>query len=248
MQRRVIHHPVTDSTTERAFAALRGGAAEDGDVHTADEQTAGRGRLGRSWSSPPGGDLYASLILLPPPPGPAPAGLTIAVGLGVLRGLERLGANDLSLKWPNDVIDGSGAKLAGVLIESRGLDSSAPHFVAGFGVNVTRTEFPPELLAERPVTSLALAGITADASQVLEAILPEIDAALTQLTAAARVLCSAFVQRAGLHEGAVELTRAGETLRGRILSLDLDQGITLASAEGSQVTIALEHVAALRRI
>jgi hypothetical protein len=46
----------------------------------------------------------------------------------------------------------------------------------------------------------------------------------------------------------VELTRAGETLRGRLLSLDLDQGITLASAEGSQVTIALEHVAALRRI
>lgn len=146
------------------------------------------------------------------------------------------------------MIDGSGAKLAGVLIESRGLDSSAPHFVAGFGVNVTRTEFPPELLAERPVTSLALAGITADASQVLEAILPEIDAALTQLAAAARILCSAFVQRAGLHEGAVELTRAGETLRGRILSLDLDQGITLASAEGSKVTIALEHVAALRRI
>ena len=246
METRIIHHGATDSTSERAFAALSDGSAAHGDVHTASAQSAGRGRLGREWSSPPGGDLYASLILLPKPPGFHPAGLTMAVGLGVLRGLERLGASDLRLKWPNDIIDTDGSKLAGVLIESRGLRPDAPHYVAGFGVNVTRTAFPPKLQAERPVTSLALQGVEADAAQTLDAILPEVDAALSQLDSSPHILCSAFVERAGLYGGDVEVTRAGESLRGRIVSLDLEDGLTLDSTEGGRVVLSLEHVSALQ--
>ena len=176
MDRRIIRHGVTDSTSLRAFAALEEGTAAHGDVHLASAQTEGHGRLGREWSSPPGGDLYASVVLLPPAPGFDPVGLTMAVGLGVLRGLERLGGADLSLKWPNDVVDARGAKLAGVLVESRGLQTSAPHYVAGFGVNVTRREFPAELVKERPVTSLALCGVETDAERALEGVLDELEA------------------------------------------------------------------------
>ena len=248
MDRRTIQHGVTDSTSERAFAALENGTAAHGDVHVAESQTAGRGRFGRKWSSPPGGDLYASVVLLPPPPGWDPVGLTMAIGLGVLRGLERLGIAGLRLKWPNDIVDSGGAKLAGVLVESRGFQPGAPHYVAGFGVNITRTEFPPELLEERPVTSLALCGVEADAERSLESVLDELDAALTQLEAAPHILCSAFVERAGLYERDVEVTRADTTLRGRLLGLDLDVGLTLASEGDAQVVIPLEHVSALRHI
>ena len=148
----------------------------------------------------------------------------------------------------NDIVDSGGAKLAGVLVESRGFQPGAPHYVAGFGVNITRTEFPPELLEERPVTSLALCGVEADAERSLESVLDELDAALTQLEAAPHILCSAFVERAGLYERDVEVTRADTTLRGRLLGLDLDVGLTLASEGDAQVVIPLEHVSALRHI
>ncbi|MCH2104515.1 MAG: biotin--[acetyl-CoA-carboxylase] ligase [Planctomycetes bacterium] len=248
MDRRVIRHGVTDSTSERAFAALAEGSASHGDVHLATAQTRGRGRLGREWSSPEGGDLYASLVLLPPPPGYDPVGLTMAVGLGVLRGLERAGGEELMLKWPNDVVDAAGAKLAGVLVESRGLQPDAPHYVAGFGVNITRTEFPAELTAERPVTSLRLLGITADTEGVLEEILGELEAALTQLIANPSALCSTFVRRAGLFNGPLEVQRGKELCRGRLLELDLEIGLTLETAEGAALTIPLEHVSALRQV
>ena len=248
MDRRIIRHGVTDSTSLRAFAALEEGTAVHGDVHLASAQTEGRGRLGREWSSPPGGDLYASVVLLPPAPGFDPVGLTMAVGLGVLRGLERLGGADLSLKWPNDVVDARGAKLAGVLVESRGLQTSAPHYVAGFGVSVTRREFPAELVKERPVTSLALCGVETDAERTLEGVLDELGAALSQLSASPHILCSAFVERAGLYGQDLELTRGSESHRGRLLGLDLDVGITLASLDGGEVIFPLEHVSALRHI
>ena len=248
MDRRIIRHGVTDSSSERAFAAIADGTAAHGDVHVASAQTAGRGRLGREWSSPPGGDLYASVVLLPPTPGLDPVGLTMAVGLGVLRGLERLGGASLSLKWPNDVVDAQGAKLAGILVESRGLQPSAPHYVAGFGVNVTRREFPAELMKERPVTSLALCGVDTDADRVLEGVLDELVAALSQLSASPHILCSAFVERAGLYGRDLELTRGSELHRGRLLGLDLDVGITLASQGGEEVIFPLEHVSALRHL
>lgn len=248
MDRRIIRHGVTDSSSERAFAALADGTAAHGDVHIAQAQTAGRGRLGREWSSPPGGDLYASVVLLPPAPGFDPVGLTMAVGLGILRGLERLGGASLSLKWPNDVVDAGGAKLAGVLVESRGLQLSAPHYVAGFGVNVTRTEFPLELMEERPVTSLALCGVETDAERALEGVLDELDAALSQLSASPHILCSAFVERAGLYGEDLEVTRGSERHLGRLLGFDLDVGLTLAALDGEELIFPLEHVSALRHI
>ena len=248
MKQRIIQHGATDSSSERAFAALTEGSALNGDVHVAESQSAGRGRLGREWSSPPGGDLYASVILLPQPPGWHPAGLTIAAGLGVLRGLERLGATKLSLKWPNDIIDSAGAKLAGVLIETRGLKEDAPHYVTGFGVNLSRTSFSPELVAERPVTSLALMGLEIDAESALAQILPELDAAIQQLEKSPNVLCSAFVERAGLYGREVELKNLEETARGRLVDLNLETGISLISDDRARINIPLEHVSDLRSI
>ena len=68
MTLRVLRHGIVDSTSERAFAALADGSARHGDVHVAEGQSAGRGRLGRLWASAPGEGLYASLVLLPGPP------------------------------------------------------------------------------------------------------------------------------------------------------------------------------------
>lgn len=157
------HHASLSSTNDRALAWLAEGAP-DGALVTADQQTAGRGRLGRSWSSPAGRDLYASVILRPGVAAHGFGALALAVGVGLREGLlaafggeaswREHGWPALALKWPNDVLLG-GRKLAGILCESRWRGREV-EVVVGFGINVHRSlaEFEPSL-RER-ATSLAL--------------------------------------------------------------------------------------------
>jgi len=134
------HHAELGSTNDRALEWLRQGASH-GSVVTADAQSAGRGRRGRAWFSPPGESLYASLVLRPGPVRPperlGPLGL--AVGVGLREGLPPL-SQPVVLKWPNDLkVDGR--KLGGILCESRWV-GDAPEVVVGFGINVHARVFP----------------------------------------------------------------------------------------------------------
>ncbi|MCK6445203.1 MAG: biotin--[acetyl-CoA-carboxylase] ligase [Planctomycetes bacterium] len=173
---RITRYDVTDSTNERALAAIANGEARHGDVFVAREQTRGRGRRGATWHSPPGEGLYFSIALLPRRPVSPPA-LTMASGLAVWRALRALGLLGVELKWPNDLFVGR-AKLVGILVETRGLDPRAPHYVVGVGINVAQRTFAPELLAERAVTSLALCGVERSTDDVLRAALAELEPAL----------------------------------------------------------------------
>lgn len=104
--------------------AARGDAA-DGDWLIAERQTAGRGRMGRSWESPAGNFYGSTLIALRPTDPPAPS-LSLAIGYGVWMAVGR----PATLKWPNDLMIGQ-AKVAGVLLERQGHD-----LVAGMGINL----------------------------------------------------------------------------------------------------------------
>ncbi len=158
------HHASLASTNDRALAWLASGAP-DGALVTADQQSAGRGRLGRRWSSPAGRDLYASVILRAGVPAAGFGALALAVGVGLREGLlaafggaeswRERGWSALTLKWPNDLLLGE-RKLAGILCESRWRGREV-EVVVGFGINVHREldEFEPAL-RER-ATSLALA-------------------------------------------------------------------------------------------
>ncbi|MFA5844984.1 MAG: biotin--[acetyl-CoA-carboxylase] ligase [Coriobacteriia bacterium] len=123
---------VTESTNDDCKALARAGAPE-GTAVLAAEQTAGRGRLGREWSSPPGG-VYVSALLRPPMPAAAVSALSPATALGIARGLRALGA-DVGVKWPNDVMLG-GDKVAGVLLEMSAEADRVEWVVAGCGVDV----------------------------------------------------------------------------------------------------------------
>lgn len=130
----------TASTNDDARALAREGAPE-GTVVLASSQSAGRGRLGRTWASPAGG-AYLSIVLRPSVAPAELAPLALVVGLGVARGLEEHFGVTASLKWPNDVVLASG-KLAGVLLEMSAETDRVNWVVAGVGLNVRRNDDGP---------------------------------------------------------------------------------------------------------
>jgi BirA family transcriptional regulator, biotin operon repressor / biotin---[acetyl-CoA-carboxylase] ligase len=141
----------TGSTNADVLRRAEAGASE-GLVIAADEQTEGRGRLGRSWVSPPGASVSVSVLLRPALTGEAWGWLPLITGLAVAAGIAEATGLDPVLKWPNDVIVTTGrpGKVAGVLVERAGTAASA-----GFGINTAMAE------GELPVpeaSSLLLAG------------------------------------------------------------------------------------------
>jgi BirA family biotin operon repressor/biotin-[acetyl-CoA-carboxylase] ligase len=124
---------LTGSTNDDARALAVEGAPE-GTVVLAGGQTAGRGRLGRTWRSPEGG-VYASLVMRPEVETPEAIVLPLVVGLGVARGLDAFSLGTM-LKWPNDVLTSDGRKVAGVLLEGLSEGWRVSWIVAGIGVNV----------------------------------------------------------------------------------------------------------------
>src|SRR3954447_19301412 len=154
-----VHHRTTDSTNARARDLAAAGAPH-GPLVTAGEQTAGRGRQGRSWVAAPGDALLMSLVLRDVDP-IVPLAAAVAVAGTVGDGAR--------IKWPNDIwIDRR--KVAGILLEGRPQEGWA---VLGIGLNVRTREFPDELGAI--ATSLALAGQEASVDQTLARLIPQID-------------------------------------------------------------------------
>jgi len=114
----------------------------EGAVVLADRQTAGRGRRGHAWFSPPGSGLYASVVLAPgraADPLRATLLLTLAAGVALAEGIDAVSGLRVDLKWPNDLYV-SRRKLAGILAEASG-----EHVVLGFGINTSVASYPPDL-------------------------------------------------------------------------------------------------------
>lgn len=153
--RRVLYFETTGSTNDVA-ASLAADGTEEGTVIIADAQTAGRGRRGRTWFSPPGAGLYVSVILAPSRSSAAERAvslLTIAAGVALAEAVEHVSGLAPSIKWPNDLIV-ERRKLAGILAEgvAQPAATGLRAVVLGYGINVGAAAFPPDL-ADR-VTSL----------------------------------------------------------------------------------------------
>jgi BirA family transcriptional regulator, biotin operon repressor / biotin---[acetyl-CoA-carboxylase] ligase len=162
-----VHHRRTGSTNERARElALMG--APHGTVVTADEQTAGRGRQGRSWIAPPGSAVLMSLVLRK-----FEEVLPLSAAVAICEALPV----ECAIKWPNDVWV-EGRKVAGILVEGR---PQAGWAVLGIGLNVTTETFPPELT--ETATSLRLAGVETDVERVLADVLAALEEWLATPTA-----------------------------------------------------------------
>ena len=152
----------TDSTNLWIKRLAKEGAPE-GTLALAEFQSAGRGRLGRSWEVPEGTSVMMSILLRPKfEPQYAPM-LTLVMGMAVAKAVKKLGF-DVSIKWPNDVVV-SHKKICGILTEMGVRDGKIDYAVIGVGINVNIKEFPEEMVDK--ATSLYLeSGKEFDRSQI----------------------------------------------------------------------------------
>jgi BirA family transcriptional regulator, biotin operon repressor / biotin---[acetyl-CoA-carboxylase] ligase len=169
-----LHLRRTDSTnTQARRLAARG--APHGTLVTAAEQTAGRGRQGRTWSAPAGRALLCSLLLREPP-----RLLPLLAGVAVAE----LAGERAAIKWPNDVLL-DGRKLAGILVEGRPQERWA---VLGVGINVALREhdFPPELRGRSATLGLEVEAVEATLTRLLELLDRWLEAGEDEVLAAVR--------------------------------------------------------------
>ncbi len=139
----VIYKKTTGSTNLDAAAAAADHA--HGAVIVADEQTAGRGRRGRSWVSEPQGNIYFSLLLKPEFAPERASMVTLIMALAVAKAIEKVTKLPVMIKWPNDIVI-HGKKVCGILTELRAEPDFIHHIVIGVGINAHQKEFPEEAL------------------------------------------------------------------------------------------------------
>jgi BirA family transcriptional regulator, biotin operon repressor / biotin---[acetyl-CoA-carboxylase] ligase len=163
---RIVELPATTSTMDDVERLAANGAAE-GLIVVADEQAAGRGRAGRSWTAPAGTALLCSILLRPPLPPDRLSTLPLVVGVAVAEAIEECTRVDCRLKWPNDVwIDGR--KVAGILMKATVSAGVADRVVLGVGINLSTSlvDLPPN------ATSIAAAsGNAISRTEVLDALI-----------------------------------------------------------------------------
>jgi BirA family biotin operon repressor/biotin-[acetyl-CoA-carboxylase] ligase len=232
----------TGSTNADLLArAVASSDTPEGQVLVAEEQTAGRGRLGRTWTSVPGASLTFSVLLRPASVPPARRGwLPLLTGVAVATAVRSVTGGDVNavLKWPNDVLAGD-RKLAGILAE-QSPDGSA--VVIGVGVNVaTAADALPVSPAGLPATSLLAEGASVSRETLLLAVLGRLegwylafradpDPVRTGLLDAYRPLCATLGQTIR-----VELP-VGRVLTGVARDIDLDGRLLIADNSGGSPT------------
>jgi BirA family biotin operon repressor/biotin-[acetyl-CoA-carboxylase] ligase len=146
---------------------------QSGIICITEMQGAGRGRRGREWLSPPAGNFYGSVGWIFNDGFSVIEGLSLAVGVAIIKAMESVGASDLELKWPNDVLH-QGKKIAGILIEMTGEVGGACQVVVGVGVNLQLPEVIKQQITQ-PVTDLySICGHAVDRQKLTAAIISEI--------------------------------------------------------------------------
>lgn len=226
-----------DSTNARAKELAAAGAPTR-TLILADQQTAGRGRQGRRWHTPPGLALALSIVVRPPRD--QIGLLPLASALAVAEACESVAAVNCAIKWPNDIWIGE-LKVAGILIETNPRQGWA---VVGIGLNANleRSDLPTEL--HDTATSLRIAGgEPIDQQALLASLLHALDRWLGAVDAGARDrVLAAYRQRDALRGREVGWTEAGEGRSGQAAGIDDHGNLLITLADGGTATLRAGEV------
>jgi BirA family biotin operon repressor/biotin-[acetyl-CoA-carboxylase] ligase len=241
-----------DSTNDYLKQTAESGQARSGAVVVADYQTAGRGRLGRSWISQPGEALLFSLLTRSTLPGDKLALVSLLAGLslrvGLMKYLDAIGQQKTSaginLKWPNDILF-ERRKLCGILCESAHSSTEGAMVVIGSGLNVNQREsdFPPDL--RTPAISLySITGQIATPRTVLPYILDGLGEMLTRLrSTGAGWIVPEWEEKSDFIGQLITVNDAGRDVRGQVRGLAPDGALILEEENGETIVIHSGDVA-----
>jgi BirA family biotin operon repressor/biotin-[acetyl-CoA-carboxylase] ligase len=233
--RRMIYMTSTGSTMDVARLEADAGA-DPGSVVIAEEQSAGRGRFGRSWVSPAGTNLYFTLILRPP--STALRSLSVGAPLAVCRAIETRTGLAPAIKWPNDVLIG-GRKAAGILIENE-LSGASPRFaLVGIGLNVN-FDIPPDSEIASIATSISME-LKREVSreELMASILNEFESLLAD---AGGVVYAAWKERLETLGRRTTITFRGQTYEGMAEDADENGNLLLRTDDGTLRTVEAGEV------
>lgn len=226
------------STNDHARELAENGAPH-GTLVVADEQTAGRGRSGKSWFTPAGSAIAMSFVLRGLPSGQeALGGLNVLGSLALIKTLEHY-RKKVEMKWPNDVLL-EGKKVSGILVEPIWSGVELEAVVVGIGVNVTKGAVPSDDLIEFPATSLE--GSLMQPVRV-ERLVVEIVANLARLLhghdlARMAELCEPYLAYRGRQ---VRVETQGMQADARVLGLQPDGRLSVLLAQGKRIDLRLEE-------
>ncbi len=226
-----------DSTNLRAHVLAEQGAPE-GSAVVAECQTMGRGRMGRSWSSPPGVNVYTSILLRPTLALNEATQLTFLAAVAVARAIEKVCAVRVSVKWPNDILL-NGKKIAGLLNELNAETEGIHYVVLGIGVNLNmeKEQFPPDL--RYPATSILLeTGQRVDRVKFIRTLFTELDVLYALLLergfAPIRLAWEALFDLVG---SAVSVDDGGVGISGVVIGIAADGALLLDTGSAHPSTI-----------
>lgn len=232
----IVSFAETDSTNHRA-ALLAEAGARDGTVIVAEAQSAGKGRLGRRWTSPAGVNLYLSIILRPTiAPRAAPL-LTFLSSLATARTIELESGLRPTVKWPNDVLL-DGCKVAGLLNEMNAETERVNYVILGIGVNLnmTQEQFPADL--RYPATSLALAlQHPVDRVRFCRRLLREIDILYRDYPDGQEAILAGWLAYFDLLDKKVVVEEPSRTIIGTVTGIAADGALLLALENGDSERI-----------
>jgi len=229
---RLYRYESLGSTNDEAnrLAAL---GEPEGAVIIADTQTAGRGRAGRTWVTPPGAALAMSLLLRPQVTLSHISQIALLGGLAVLEGIQQITSLPAELKWPNDVLV-RGKKVSGVLAESGFSGNKLEHVILGMGVNINGGP-PPDLTPEYQATSLATEyGSPLDREAITQAILAAFASRYPQL--GTPQLAKAWSAHLALRGQQVQVQGMLETTVGELVGVKDDGALIIQLATGTTRT------------
>jgi BirA family biotin operon repressor/biotin-[acetyl-CoA-carboxylase] ligase len=244
--KRIEYVSRTTSTNDVATSFISGERA-DGLVVLTDEQTAGRGRMGRTWVSPYGASLLMSVVLLEQGDRLPASALSLSAGLAVHDALALVVDRRPAIKWPNDVLFDQ-KKVAGVLVEAHSRGEAGTAYVVGIGINCQqrRGDFPPELADQ--ATSIALVcGRNCDRTHIAVTVLDELDRwwASPNPDDWSR-LKEAWLARTDLLNSAIRLRFDGVEYRGVVRDLEPATGLLVELADGTTRWFRAEQTSVLQ--
>ncbi len=232
--RRLEVHEELSSTNTLALERAND-AANHGLVLFAEKQTAGRGRMGRTWHAPKGAAVLCSTLLFLDPDSPSGRGILLWSALAVREALHDVCSVDTIIKWPNDLLAG-GRKICGILIESKPSADGRRAYAIGVGINCLQhaDHFPPEIRAH--ATSLDLeSDQPVDRVHVARQVLMYLDAWLERSGELAAVDLRSEWSRHALPLGKrLRILSEGRQFSGTLIELDLEGGILVETDEGGR--------------